>query len=168
MAQALAQCEHRHPLGDREDLVALLDRIVGCDDPGVAAARCLSRLDLVELGALPVLPDPVVRDGERAQARFGLLGVGAAPAFAPGARYPLAGLLLALPALADTGPLACARTVYGRLRNGFYGLETMLVMPVFCAPLREPRAEGTTPRQPGRAGPGAGPGPGAGGQDDPP
>ena len=34
--------------------------------------------------------------------------------------------------------------MYGRLRNGFYGLETMLVMLVFCAPLREPRAEGTT------------------------
>jgi hypothetical protein len=34
--------------------------------------------------------------------------------------------------------------VYGRLRNGFYGLETMLVMLVFCALLREPRAEGAT------------------------
>ena len=55
MAQALVQHEHRHPHGDREDLVALLDRVVGCDDPGVVAARCLSRLDLVELGALPVL-----------------------------------------------------------------------------------------------------------------
>jgi hypothetical protein len=139
MAQALVQYEHRHPLGDREDLVALLDRVVGCDDPGVVAARCLSRLDLVELGALPVLPDPVARDGERPLPRFGLLGEGAASAFAPGARYPLARLRLA-----DTGLLACARTVYGRLRNGFYGLETMLVMLVFCALLREPRAEGAT------------------------
>ncbi len=34
--------------------------------------------------------------------------------------------------------------MYGRLRNGFYGLETMLVMLVFCARLREPRAEGAT------------------------
>jgi hypothetical protein len=48
---------------------------------------------------LPVLPDPVARDAERALARFGLLGEGAAPVFTPGARYPLAGLLLALPAL---------------------------------------------------------------------
>ena len=93
---------------------------------------------------LPVLPDPVGRDGERALARFGLLGEGAAPVFTPGARYPLAGLLLALPALAGTGLLACARTVYGRLRNGFYGLEPMLVMLVFQALLREPRAEGAT------------------------
>src|SRR5271157_1561695 len=68
-------------------------------------------------GALPVLPDPVPRDGERALARFGLLGEGAAPAFIPGARYPLAGLLLALPALQQTGLLAL---------------------------LREPRAEGAT------------------------
>ena len=93
---------------------------------------------------LPVLPDPVPRDGERALARFGLLGEGAAPAFTPGARYPLAGLLLALPPLAQSGLLACARQVYGRLRNGFYGLEVMLVVLVFMALLREARAEGAT------------------------
>src|SRR5260221_6983144 len=40
---------------------------------------------------LPVLPDPAGREGERALARFGLLGEGAAPALVPGARYPLAG-----------------------------------------------------------------------------
>ena len=94
--------------------------------------------------ALPVLPDPVPRGGERALARFGLLGEGAAPAFTPGARYPLAGLLLALPPLAQSGLLACARQVYGRLRNGFYGLEVMLVVLVFMALLREARAEGAT------------------------
>jgi len=93
---------------------------------------------------LPVLPDPVPRDGERALARFGLLGEGAAPVFTPGARYPLAGLLLAVPALAQTGLLDCARAVYGRLRNGFYGLEAVLVLLVFLALLREPRAEGAT------------------------
>ena len=36
---------------------------------------------------------------ESGLARFGLLGEGAAPVFTAGARYPLAGLLLALPAL---------------------------------------------------------------------
>src|SRR5271166_4378597 len=95
-------------------------------------------------GALPVLPDPVPRDAERALARFGLLGEGAAPAFTPGARYPLAGLLLALPALADTGLLECARQVYGRLRDGYYGLDTVLTHLVLQALLREPRAEGAT------------------------
>jgi hypothetical protein len=93
---------------------------------------------------LPVLPDPVARDAERALARFGLMGEGAAPVFTPGARYPLAGLLLALPALAGTGLLDCARATYGRLRNGFYGLEVMLILLVFLALLREPRAEGAT------------------------
>jgi transposase-like protein len=93
---------------------------------------------------LPVLPDPVARDGERALARFGLLGEGAAPVFTPGARYPLAGLLLALPALEGTGLLECARATYGRVRNGFYGLEVVLVVLVFLALLREPRAEGAT------------------------
>ena len=91
-----------------------------------------------------MLPDPVARDAERAVARFGLLGEGAAPVFRPGARYPLAGLLLVLPALAETGLLACAREVYGRLRNGFYGMEVMLVLLVFLALVREPRAEGAT------------------------
>ena len=69
-----------------------------------------------------MLPDPVPRDGERALARWGLLGEGAEPVFAPGARYPLAGLLLALPALEGTGLLEAARQVYGRLRDGYYGL----------------------------------------------
>src|SRR5512142_1706673 len=93
---------------------------------------------------VPVLPDPVPRGGERALARWGLLGEGAAPVFTPGARYPLAGLLLALPAVEGTGLLECARATYGRLRNGFYGLEVMLVLLVFLALLRQPRAEGAT------------------------
>ena len=50
-----------------------------------------------------MLPDPVPRDGDWALARWGLLGERAEPVFAPGARYPLAGLLLALPALEATG-----------------------------------------------------------------
>ena len=99
---------------------------------------------VAEPEVLPVLPDPVPRDAERALARFGLLGEGAAPVFTPGARYPLAGLLLALPPLARSGLLDCARQVYGRLRNGFYGLEMMLIVLVFMALLREARAEGAT------------------------
>ena len=91
-----------------------------------------------------MLPDAVPRDGERVLARFGLLGEGAAPVFTPGARYPLAGLLIALPALADTGLVACARQVYGRIRDRYYSLDTVLVHLVLQALLREPRAEGAT------------------------
>jgi transposase len=99
---------------------------------------------------LPVLPDPVPRDADRALARWGLVGEGADPVFTPGARYPLAGLLLALPALEDTGLLEAAREVYGRLRNGYYGLAATLLTLVFLALAGEPRAEGAT-----RIGPGA-------------
>ena len=95
-------------------------------------------------GAVPVLPDPVPRDAERALARWGLLGEGAGPVFTLGARYPLAGLLLALPALEDTGLLQAARGVYGRLKDGFYGLTATLLTLVFLALAGEPRAEGAT------------------------
>jgi transposase-like protein len=114
-----------------------------------AAGAGIAETDVADAGiaepeVLPVLPDPVPRGADRALARFGLLGEGAVPAFTPGARYPLAGLLLALPPLAQSGLLACARQVYGRLRDGFYGLEVMLTVLVFMALLREARAEGAT------------------------
>jgi lambda repressor-like predicted transcriptional regulator len=94
--------------------------------------------------AVPVLPDPVRRDGERALAQWGLLGEGAVPVFTAGARYPLAGLLLALPALEGAGLLAAAREVYGQLKDGFYGLTATLLTVVFLALAGEPRAEGAT------------------------
>jgi len=103
-------------------------------------------------GEVPVLPDPVSRDGERALARQGLLGEGAGPVFTAGGRYPLAGLLLALPALEDTGLLECARKVYGQLRNGYYGLAATLLTLVFLALAGEPRAEGATRVPPGALG----------------
>ncbi|BBZ06946.1 hypothetical protein MDOR_11150 [Mycolicibacterium doricum] len=92
---------------------------------------------------VPVLADPVDRSGERALAAFGLIGY-AAPVFTPCARAPLAGLLLALPALTATGLLECAHTVYGDFPNGFYSLDTMLCESVFRALLGEARAEGAT------------------------
>ena len=90
-----------------------------------------------------MLPDPVPRDGERALARWGLLGEGAGPVSAAGARYPLAGLLLALPALEGTGLLDAARGT-GGLKDGFYGLGATLLTLVFLALAGEPRAEGAT------------------------
>ena len=54
------------------------------------------------------------------------------------------GLLLALPALEATGLLEAAREVYGRLRDGFYGLTATLLTLVFLALTGEPRAEGAT------------------------
>src|SRR5580692_307002 len=112
--------------------------------PGAAAVAAGEHGAAGEEDTVPVLPDPVPRDGERALARWGLLGEGAAPVFTPGARYPLAGLLLALPALEGTGLLGAAREVYGRLRDGFYGLTATLLTLVFLALAGEPRAEGAT------------------------
>jgi hypothetical protein len=66
------------------------------------------------------------------------------PVFAPAARAPLVGLLLAIPALETTGLLSCATTVFGCLRNGFHGLDTMLAEGVLRALAGEPRAEGAT------------------------
>jgi transposase-like protein len=122
----------------------------GDGDGGGVAARGVPPRDRDE--ALPVLPDPVPRGSERALARWGLLGEGAEPVFVPGARYPLAGLLLALPALEDAGLLDAARQVYGRLRNGFYGLAATLLTMVFLALAGEPRAEGATRVPPGALG----------------
>ncbi len=88
--------------------------------------------DPAVLGAVPVLADPVDRGAERALARFGLIA-SAPPVFTGCARAPLAGLLLALPALAATGLIEDAHASYGALPNGFYSLDTMLCESVFRA-----------------------------------
>ena len=99
--------------------------------------------DSDEGGVLPVLPAPLPRTAERALARTGEL-IEAPPVFTEGAHLPLAGLLLILPALAATGLIEAFEATYGRLRNGFYGLRATLLMLLFLALLRDPRAEGAT------------------------
>ena len=89
---------------------------------------------------VPVLADPAQRRAERVLARFGLIE-SAPPVFTGCARAPLAGLLLALPALAASGLLETAHEVYSALPNGFYSLDTMLCEGVFRALLGETRAE---------------------------
>jgi transposase-like protein len=125
-----------------------LGRVVPGGRPVAGAAEDSAGLDAGDddagQGAVVVLPDPVPRDAERVLARWGLLGEGAVPVFTPGARYPLAGLLLALPALEGTGLLDAAREVYGRLKDGFYGLAATLLTLTFLALAGEPRAEGAT------------------------
>ena len=66
------------------------------------------------------------------------------PCSPPAARVPLAGLLLAIPALQTTGLLSCATQVFGCLPNGFYGLDTILLEGVLRALAGQPRAEGAT------------------------
>ena len=94
-------------------------------------------------GQVPVLADPAPRAVERGLARFGLI-TAAPPVFTACGRAPLAGLFVALPALAGTGLIEAAHAVYGGLPNGFYSLDAMLCEGVFRALLGEARAEGTT------------------------
>jgi transposase len=107
------------------------------DDQGTSGADQGAEDDL------PLLPPPADRGAERAAARWGKLPH-ADPVFAPAARVPLAGLLLAIPALQTTGLLPCATQVFGCLPNGFYGLDTMLLEGVLRALAGEPRVEGAT------------------------
>jgi transposase len=93
--------------------------------------------------AVAVLADPVDRSGERVLAAFGLIE-SAAPVFTGCGRAPLAGLVLAVPALVATGLLQCAHQAYPDFPNGFYSLDTMLCEAVFRALLGEARAEGST------------------------
>ena len=93
--------------------------------------------------ALVPLALPALRTAERSLARWGLLGQ-AGPVFTQGAGLPRLGMLLVLPALGATGLMEAAQEVYGRLKNGFYGLTSVLMAMVFLALAREPRAEGAT------------------------
>jgi len=118
-------------------LAAAVDPDAGQDRAQIAAAVA----DLV------VLAPPVPRTGDRVAARFGDL-VEAPVVITQGAQLPLAGLMLALPALEMTGLLGVAEQVLPPMSKGFYGLRATLLMGVFMALLREPRAEGATRLRP--------------------
>jgi hypothetical protein len=100
-----------------------------------------------EVVDLVVLAAPVPRTAERVAARFGDL-TEAPVVITEGAQLPLAGLLLAFPALEMTGLLQVGGEVFGPMRKGFYGLRVTLLMTLFMALLREPRAEGATRLRP--------------------
>src|SRR5450759_480211 len=96
-----------------------------------------------EAADLVVLAPPAPRTTDRVAARFGDLAE-APVVITEGAQLPLAGLMLALPALEMTGLLPVAGEVFPPMRKGFYGLRATLLMGVFLALLREPRAEAAT------------------------
>ena len=84
--------------------------------------------------------DPADRRLDRLLAYLGLLD-DAAPLFRPGLRVTHAGVLLALPALIESGVLELARRVYGSLGPAFYGLRTTLLTLLLMALLRLKRPE---------------------------
>ena len=85
--------------------------------------------------------DPSNRAIDRAFARLGFLQ-DAAPLFREGENIPGAGVLVAIPALVESGILDTARKVYGGLGASFYGLRTILLTFVLMALLRIKGPEG--------------------------
>ena len=101
-------------------------------------------------GPLEPLAKPADRSAERWAARQGLI-TEAKPVICEGSHLPFAGALVVLPALAATGLLDIAETVYGLGRNiggtaraAFYGIRSFMLSIVFACLLGEPRAEGMT------------------------
>jgi len=93
----------------------------------------------------------VKRTVDRALARLGVIEE--APAAFPAAEaVPGAGVLLALPALMHEGLLDIGQKVYGRLRNGYFGLRSVLLTFAFMALLRIRTPEQITGRAPGELG----------------
>jgi transposase len=108
----------------------------------VAADPNLSAPNVAVEDELPLSFDtnPADRSVDRLLACLGLLD-DAAPLFRPGARVSRAGVLLALPALVDSGIFEIARSVYGSIGPAFYGLRTTLVAVLLMALLRIKRPE---------------------------
>jgi len=85
--------------------------------------------------------DPANRVGDRIMAYLGVLD-DAAPLFRTGTRVLGAGVLLALPALIQSGVFECARKIYGSIGPAFYGLRTSILALLLMALLRIRRPEG--------------------------
>ena len=93
----------------------------------------------------------VARQVERALAATGQLPE-AAPRFAPVEAVRGAGVLCALPALLALGLLQVGEQVYGRLRNGFYGLRSLFLTLACMALLRVRTPEQLQGHAPGEFG----------------
>ena len=93
----------------------------------------------------------VKREEERALAATGLL-VEATPEFEAAESVARAGVLVALPALLGQGLLDVGQQVYGGLKNGYYGLTSMLLTFGLMALSRIKSTEGLTSHAPGEFG----------------
>jgi len=91
--------------------------------------------------------DPDDRRVDRLLACMGALD-DAAPLFGRSAGVHGVGVLLALPALLESGVLDVAREIYGSLGPAFYGLRTTVVALLLMALLRVRRPEGLKERSP--------------------
>ena len=92
---------------------------------------------------LELLARPADRSVERQAARAGAI-TEASPVICEGASLPLVGALVILPALAATGLVDAAASLYTTGRAAFYGLRSLMLSIVFACLVGEPRAEGLT------------------------
>jgi len=99
-------------------------------------------------------PVPMSLDGkasdrslDRLLAAFGLLD-DAAPVFASARGIAGAGVLVAIPALVESGIFALARKLYGEIGPAFYGLRTTVLVLLVMALLRIQRPEQLKERDP--------------------
>jgi hypothetical protein len=93
----------------------------------------------------------VKRDEERVLAQLGRLSE-AMPRFEPAESVAKAGVLVALPALMGQGLIDVGHKVYGTLKNGYYGLTSMLLTFGLMALIRVKSAEGLSGHSPGEFG----------------
>jgi len=93
----------------------------------------------------------VKRNCERTQAMLGML-YEAPPRFVPVEGVRNAGVLLALPVLLSQGLLEVGKDVYGSLKNGFFGLQSVLLILGFMALLRIKTPEQLKGHAPGELG----------------
>jgi transposase len=103
-------------------------------------------------------PEPIRFDGDAADrsldrmlAYLGKLS-DAAPVFRDGSQIPGAGVLLAIPALIESGLFDISRKLYGEIGPAFYGLRTTLLTLLFMALLRIQRPEHLKERDPAALG----------------
>lgn len=102
----------------------------------------LSAFPLLDDESIPVSFDtnPADRRVDRILAYLGLLH-DAAPLFRSGTRVPRGGVLLAIPALVQSGVFTIARKTYGGIGPAFYGLRNTFVALLLMALLRIKRPE---------------------------
>jgi len=95
--------------------------------------------------------DPTDRCLDRLMARLGLLD-DALPLFGSVSALPRAGVLLAVPALVQSGIFECAQKVYGSIGPAFYGLRTSVLTLLLMALWRIKRPEALKEHSPAALG----------------
>ena len=120
-------------------------------DPCPSESTIVASVDSSEIGISSRDCDPANRQIDRLLARLGCLQ-DAAPLFASGKEIPRAGVLVAIPALVQTGIFSVAEEVYGSIGPAFYGLRTTFLALLLMALLRIRRVEGLKEHRPSEMG----------------